>query len=302
MERDDIVLDDGHRIGVSTCGDGAPFVMFHGLGGEGMVYARTLSRIAELGFRVTAIDTGGHGRTDGLGATGWRWRSYVELHHRALSALGIDRAVLAGHSMGGKLAVDLAAKDPARASAVIAVNAPIGRPYRSTTVYRGASTLIPLQAGLLATDLVAAAVRSRREVLRNAALITRGQRRLVGAIARMPGAFAATVLDGPSHGELRQLQHHQIPVVLIHGDRDLAIRFDYARAAAEAADATLVRVHKAGHIWLLEDPFTLPAIVESLLDEVLPDADRKQCVPVAAGKAWSVERRPIPSAAGAPRR
>lgn len=302
MERHDIVLDDGHRVGVSTCGDGTPFVMIHGLGGEGMVYGRTLTRIAELGFRIIAIDSGGHGRTDGLGTTGWRWSSYVDLHHRALRALGIDRAVLAGHSMGGKVAVDLAAKDPDRAAAVIAINAPIGRPYRSVAAYRGAATLIPMQAALLATDLAVAAVRSRREIVRNAALISPGQRRLVGAIARVPGAFAATVWDGPSTGELRQLQRHRIPTAIIHSDRDLAIRFDFARAAADTANATLVRVHGGGHIWLLEDSDTLPAIIAALVDDdLVPGMDHPDVTPNPAIRQWSIERRPQPPADGAPR-
>lgn len=300
LERRDIVLDGGRRVGVSDCGAGVPFAMFHGLGGEGMLYGRTLGRIADLGFRVVAIDSGGHGRTDGLGTAGWRWSSYVSLHRQVLDALDLDRVVLAGHSMGGKLAVDLAAADPDRALAVIAVNAPIGRPQRSTAAYRVATTRIPVQAGLLATDLATAAVRSRSEILRNASLISPGQRRLIRSIARVPGAFAATVWDGPSTSELLCLQRHHIPTVLIHGDRDLAIRFNFARAAATAADATLVRVHAAGHIWLLEDPDTLPAIIKSLLadglipvdDALIPAIEGPGDAPTAATKRWSIVRRP----------
>ncbi|MHB1711378.1 MAG: alpha/beta fold hydrolase [Acidimicrobiales bacterium] len=295
MERHDIVLGDGHHIGVSECGRGFPFVMFHGLGGEGMVYGRILTRIANLGFHVIAIDSAGHGRTDGLGAAGWKWSSYVELHRQVLDALEIDRAVLGGHSMGGKLAIELAAADPQRAAAVVAINAPIGRPYSSRTAYRRASALIPIQTTLLAADIGRATVRARHQMMRNAALITPGQRRLIRSMARVPSAFFATVWDGPSTRELRALRAHRIPTVLIHGDRDLAVQFKMAVAAAETADATLVllRVHGGGHIWLLEDPGTVVSIMSDLLDQdILPATDRPVPTPgPVANRTWSIERR-----------
>src|SRR3546814_17670806 len=86
---------------------------------EGMLYARTLRRIAGLGFRVIAVDSAGHGRTAPLGVGGFRWRSYVDLHRRVLDHLGIEQAVLLGHSMGGRIGVDVAAAGVDRVLAVI---------------------------------------------------------------------------------------------------------------------------------------------------------------------------------------
>ena len=57
LRRRTITLDDGHRVGVSVCGDGVPLVMVHGIVAEGMLYARTLRRLAGLGFRVFAVDS-----------------------------------------------------------------------------------------------------------------------------------------------------------------------------------------------------------------------------------------------------
>ncbi len=75
-----ITLDDGHQVGVAICGRGVPLVVVHGFSAEGILYAQTLSRLVDLGFKVIAIDVAGHGGTLGL-PTGAR--HVLELHRAA---------------------------------------------------------------------------------------------------------------------------------------------------------------------------------------------------------------------------
>ena len=122
LARHAITLDDGHQVGVAVCGRGVPLVVVHGFSAEGILYAQTLSRLVDLGFKVIAVDTAGHGGTLGLPTGAQSMASYAELLGRVLDHLGIRRAVLAGHSMGGRLVTELAATrarpghrgDPAR--------------------------------------------------------------------------------------------------------------------------------------------------------------------------------------------
>ena len=143
LKRRTIRLDDGHRVGLAICGEGVPLVMVHGIIAEGMLYARTLRRLAGMGFRVIAVDSAGHGRTDGLGRRGWDWSNYIELHERVMDHLGIERAVLMGHSMGGRVVVDLASRQPERAIAVIPINAAIGSSSMSSAAASSASASGP---------------------------------------------------------------------------------------------------------------------------------------------------------------
>lgn len=273
VRRQTIVLDDGHRVGVATCGEGVPLVMVHGIIADGMLYARSLRRLAGLGFRVIAVDSAGHGRTDGLGCAGWKWDSYLALHRRALDHLGIRRAVLVGHSMGGRMVVDLASRQPERALAVLAIDAAIGPDWdRLTRAFRWVPGLFPLGLGLLAVDTASSLVRARKEM----GSITRlGAPTLLDRVRsapQLPGAFAATV-GGPSSARmLRTLRERQVPTIVIHGDRDLVIWYPFAQAAAAAAGATLVRVEGGRHSWLLENADTLPSIVAELLDADLGQA------------------------------
>ena len=273
LRRRTVVLDDGHRVGVSICGDGVPLVMVHGIIAEGMLYARTLRRLAGMGFRVIAIDSAGHGRSAPLGTSGWRWDAYVDLHERVLDELGIRRAVLMGHSMGGRIVVDLAARRPERAIAVVPIDAAIGRPFDlMTKAIRYAPPLLPLGIALLVVDTACSGVRGRRQMGSVARLAAPSLLDRARAVPSLVPAFAATLRPRSSTAMLEALRDAGVPVVVLHGDRDLVTWFAAGRAAATAAGGHLVRVEGGGHSWLLEDADTLPAIVASLLDGPLEEA------------------------------
>lgn len=267
LKRRTITLDDGHRVGVSLCGEGVPLVMVHGVIAEGMLYAQSLRRIAGMGFKVIAIDSAGHGRTDGLGRSGWRWDSYIELHERTLDHLGIERALFVGHSMGGRVVTCLAARNPQRAIGVIPINAAIGRGWdRMTHAARFFPPLAGLGISLLVADTMISGVRGRREVRSLARLAAPSLADRIRALPSMPAALWATAYDQGSDEMLQKLAANEVPVAVLHGDRDLTVWFPWGRHAAEAADGTLVRIEGGGHSWLLENPDSLPAVLASLLD------------------------------------
>src|SRR6516164_10206734 len=121
-----IELDDGHQVGVSVGGCGVPLVFLHGLGLNRRAYLRMLSRAAGLGFLVVAIDSAGHGDTRNLPRTAAELADRVELTLRTLDALGIQQAVFAGHSMGGRMVIQLAALAPQRVLAAVLFDAAAG--------------------------------------------------------------------------------------------------------------------------------------------------------------------------------
>ena len=114
LARHQIELSDGHLVGVTVAGSGVPLVVVHGFSAEGFLYAQSLSRLVKMGFRVIAIDTAGHGATQGLPLSGQSLNDYADLLGRAIDELGIERFVVAGHSMGGQLITRMAAKRPTR--------------------------------------------------------------------------------------------------------------------------------------------------------------------------------------------
>jgi hypothetical protein len=83
---------------------------------------------------------------------------------------------------------------------------------------------------------------------------------------RLLGPFVSIVRAAPSTDALDGLRAAHVPVVVVHGDHDLAVPLCTGRAAAARAGADLVVVHGARHSWLLRDPETFPAILAEQVD------------------------------------
>ena len=87
---------------------------FIGLALNQRAYRQMLCCLAGMGFLVVAVDAAGHGDTHDFHPSKARLVDFAALTLRTLDVLGIDRAVLAGHSMGGRVAIELAAGAPER--------------------------------------------------------------------------------------------------------------------------------------------------------------------------------------------
>lgn len=269
LARHEIVLDDDHRVGVAVSGQGLPVVLVHGFTAEGILYAQTLSRLVRMGFKVVAIDVAGHGATQGLPTGGDDLASYTELLARVLDELGIRRAVFAGHSMGGRLVAQLAAADPDRAIAVVLIDAVVGECWdRIIKTSRFAPPVLVALAALLVADTL-----STLPWLRNPGQAAKLGRLLGPTLLgharrpwRMLGPAVSMMRSDTSREMLEALGRAEVPVVVIHGDRDMPVPYATAVDAARRSRGTLVTVKGGTHSWVLKDPETLPSIIAELLE------------------------------------
>lgn len=96
---------------------GPALILVHGSGGDHTHWPEGLRRHERL--RVFAPDMPGHGRTAG---TGYRTvAAYADVIDRFAGKLGIEKAAVAGHSLGGAVALTLALMRPAWLSRIILV-------------------------------------------------------------------------------------------------------------------------------------------------------------------------------------
>ncbi|MDO8309289.1 MAG: alpha/beta hydrolase [Actinomycetota bacterium] len=95
---------DGTRIRVVVAGDGPTVVLAHGFAVTMVEWNLVWDDLLGRGYRVVAFDQRGHGQStigeDGIGSLPMAG-DYLAV----FEALGIDTAVLVGHSMGGFLAI-----------------------------------------------------------------------------------------------------------------------------------------------------------------------------------------------------
>ncbi|QCD53991.1 alpha/beta fold hydrolase [Streptomyces hawaiiensis] len=90
--------------------DAEPLVLLHARGADGADWAEIAPALAAGPRRVYAPDLRGHGRTDWPG--GYAYETMRDDLHALLGALGIARADIVGHSLGGAVACLLAQHSP----------------------------------------------------------------------------------------------------------------------------------------------------------------------------------------------
>jgi pimeloyl-ACP methyl ester carboxylesterase len=94
--------------GASQSDPAPPLVLVHGAGGNLMHWPGELRRLPDC--TVVALDLPGHGHSGG--AARQEIGEYVEVVAQLARRLGLPRFVLAGHSMGGAIALETALRSP----------------------------------------------------------------------------------------------------------------------------------------------------------------------------------------------
>ncbi len=101
-------------------GQGRSIVLLHGLASNSHIFDLVAPILAEH-FRVIALDQRGHGESD-KPETGYRFDEVDADLLALLDVLGFERAVIAGHSWGGNVALQFAAEHPDRVTALVLID------------------------------------------------------------------------------------------------------------------------------------------------------------------------------------
>ena len=145
----DVTLADGVRLRLVESGSasGAPVLLVHGFGASSFQWRFLMAALAAAGRHVLAPDLPGHGFSQLVLEDGQYTRAATA--HRMwmlLDALGIVRAPVIGHSMGGAVAAEMAWQHPARVER-LALMSPAGLvlvPRRARMLWAVPDVLAPV--------------------------------------------------------------------------------------------------------------------------------------------------------------
>jgi pimeloyl-ACP methyl ester carboxylesterase len=251
------------RLAVTTAGDGSPLVLVPANGRAAADFDAVRPSLQRR-HRTIALDWPAMGAAPAperpAETTAVLLAGALE---DALDALGVGRAILVGHSVGGFAAARLAARAPDRVAALVLVDAggfaalgPFGRLFCAV---KGRPAVTRALEGRFARFHTR---RCTAEAARMLARVDAARRRagyadVVGAVWR---SFARPESD--LRAEARAIR---CPALLVWGARDPVIPLAAARAAARAIPGARLAVLQTGHTPFVEDPEGFLAHVEPFL-------------------------------------
>ena len=97
-----------------------PIVALHGLASSANWYERVAARLSAQ-YRVVAPDQRGHGQTT-QAPSGYDWQTLASDVVRFMDVLGLERVAVLGHSWGGNVAINVAAKFPERVAKLVMID------------------------------------------------------------------------------------------------------------------------------------------------------------------------------------
>ncbi|WP_068309694.1 alpha/beta fold hydrolase [Aliiruegeria sabulilitoris] len=121
----------GRRVHAHIMGSGPDVILVHGASVNARDFTFGFAQKLSQHFRVIAFDRPGMGFSDPLHPQGESMSEQAVQLDAAAEALGIERAVIVGHSFGGGVAMAWALDRPARVGAVVTV-AGITMPWPET--------------------------------------------------------------------------------------------------------------------------------------------------------------------------
>ncbi|TDD60607.1 alpha/beta fold hydrolase [Actinomadura rubrisoli] len=242
-------------------GDGVDVLAVHGHFGGARTFASLAHALAGRA-RITAIDQRGHGHA--AHRDDYTMDAYVDDLTAFVRDRGFTPAVLYGHSMGGVVAFNLAAKHPDLVRALILEEAPavVEPPILDTRAWPGrAPTLMGLGAGIVKEGIPDPAY-----FLETAIRYPDGW----GLPFDHAGVYRSEEL---LLGEWwAAWQAVQCPTLLVHGVESRVLPTSLAREMAERRPGIrYVELEGCGH-WAHDDDVAAVAeTVAAFLDEVVPD-------------------------------
>lgn len=267
-----------------TGGAGLPVVLLHGAGASSAAFSRQFgSPLAET-RRLIAIDLPGHGlsHVDPALAPRCTVPSVAGLVVDLIEQMGIDRALLAGWSMGGHIALETLFQRPDRLAGVLICGTP-PLAHGSMAMLR-AFQMNPLLLLLAKSDFSPRdARRLARMCFAPEANATHVQS-LLESDGALRTALHRSLLNGDGADQKHLVETSPVPLAVVNGAADPVVRLSYVDKLryANLWDDRCHVISGAGHA-----PFyTAPHAFNALLHRFAVDLDIRQTTPRLELERW----------------
>ena len=251
--------------------DPLPLVLIHGTSASLHTWEGWATALAQT-RRVISFDLPGFGLTGPNTDGDYRDDRYVAFVRQVLSRLGVGRAIVAGNSLGGEIAWQLALADPARVAGLVLVDA-AGHAFEPESLPLGFRIArIPVLREPMRWVLPRRAIEdSVRDVYGDPGRVTSALVDRYYELALRAGNRVALMqrMDQLAPGPVERLGEIKVPTLILWGGRDRLIPPRWGEAFHQAMPGSrLVVFPKLGHVPQEEDPAATLAALRDWLPRV----------------------------------
>jgi pimeloyl-ACP methyl ester carboxylesterase len=244
-------------------GDETPILLVHGWCCDHTYFAPQFEHFASRGHRVVAVDLRGHGRSD-KPHQHYTMQLFADDLAWTCQQIGVEKPVVVGHSMGGIVAFDLAARYPDMPSAVVMLDAAVVLPSATHAA-------IP---GLLKQLRGAGYREALRNYVANSLFISTDdeerKKRILESMSSTPQHVVVSAFEGlRDYDPTEATGGLAIPAVYIAAD-ELQPRSDMSRFHELAPQILYGKTVGSGHFCQLEVPEQVNAMIGRFLANTLP--------------------------------
>lgn len=262
-----ITTDQG-IVHYEVYGRGKPVILLHGWLGSWGLWQETMAYLGAF-YRTYAMDFWGFGESGKKRET-YAVQDFVSLVNQFMEQLGIARAPLVGHSMGGTVSLSLAMQYPERASKAVVVGSPIVGSSLALPLklagYRPIAFLLFNMMGLFRASVRIASPFICRDPRFPAMMDRDLSRTTVESFLLSIASLRRTDLR-PSLGQIK------IPCLGIYGAKDNIVHpLQWQPMQQGIRNVRIEHFPAAGHFPMLEEPADFSRRLKAFLDEEIPAA------------------------------
>jgi pimeloyl-ACP methyl ester carboxylesterase len=225
-------------------GNGQPLLLLHGFPLDHHLWDEVAALLEDT-FDLIIPDLRGFGQSETVDSP-YTMDDYASDIAGLLDQLNIQKAAIAGHSMGGYVALAFARRFPerVRALALVSSQAPADPPERKEGRYKSAVDVAEKGIGGVVEAMTPKfTTDSRLQALARESMEKQQPAAYIGALKAMAERADSTPL----------LSTFRFPVVIVHGDADALIPVERAREIKDAVPAShYVELKGKGHVPMLE--------------------------------------------------
>ena len=271
MSTTQTITVEGHKIAYQEMGEGTPLLLLHGIPTNKSLWRNVMPTLSEQ-HRVIAPDLLNYGESDMPKNTDVSINAQCKIISQFMDELGIAKANIASHDIGGGIAQLMAVNYPEKVNSLILIDSvcfdswpipefePLLEPgvEQETSVDEFVDTLNEfMPKGVYDKSIMTDEL--KKQYLKQWSN-EQGKAALFNNMRRLNKEYTQAIA-----GELKSLKHETL---ILWGDEDNFQKPKYAPQLAQTLpNATLTWIEKAGH-WVIDEK---PERVTSLMGEFLAD-------------------------------